>query len=98
MGVLEIVLIILAMKIPIVGLLALVWWAHKEPEVVFDDDGNDKVRALPPRLPDPGDPRRDPRRRGPHGGQARPLPSPRRDPHPVATPHETAPGPLSRST
>jgi hypothetical protein len=98
MGVLEVTLIILAMKIPIVGLLALVWWAHKEPEVEFDDDGDEKVRAMPPRLPGPGDPSHGPRRRGPHGGQARPLPSPRRDPHPAATPRETAPAPVSRST
>jgi hypothetical protein len=97
MGVLEIVLIVLAMKIPIVGLLTLVWWAMKEPEVDFDDSGTEKARKMPPRLPEPGDPRR-PRRRGPHGGQAMPAPSPRRDPHPAATPRETAPEPVSPST
>jgi|ERR1700761_2245296 len=98
MGVLPIVLIILAMKIPVFGLWALVWWAKKEPEVEYDGDGKDEVRVKPPRDPEPRDPRLGPRRRGPHGGQARPLPSPRRDPHPAATPRETAPAPVSRST
>jgi hypothetical protein len=98
MGVLEIVLIILAMKIPICGLLWLVWWAMKEPEVEFQDPGPEKVRKMPPRLPEGGDPRRGPRRRGPHGGEARPVPSTRRDPHPAAIPRETAPAPVSRST
>jgi hypothetical protein len=97
MGVLPIVIIILAMKIPIFGLWALVWWAKKEPEVDFEGDDSDTVRAQLPRDPDPDDPRRGPRRRGPHGGQVQPLPNPRRDPHPAATPRETVPGPLSRS-
>jgi hypothetical protein len=97
MGTVEIVLIILAMKIPIVGLLSLVWWAHKEPEVDFDGPSKESVRAMPPRLPEGGDPRR-PRRRGPHGGQELPAPNPRRDPHPAATPRETAPEPVSPST
>ena len=95
MGVLEIVLIIIAMKIPIVGLWALVWWAKQEPEVEYGEPGPEKVRTQPPDEPD--DPRRGPRRRGPHGGTERALPSPRRDPHPVATPRETAPAPVSRS-
>ncbi|MFT3865282.1 MAG: hypothetical protein QM729_13485 [Solirubrobacterales bacterium] len=100
MGVLEIVLVILAMKIPIFGLWALVWWAKEEPEVDYEwPPDKEPVRAQPPREPEPGDdPRRGPRRRGPHGGTARPLPSPRRDPHPAATPRETAPAPVSRST
>jgi hypothetical protein len=86
--------VILALKIPILGLITFVYWLMKEPT-----DGTDaeKVRAkMPPRLPDLGD--RRPRRRGPHGGAARPLPSPRRQPHPAATPRETAPAPSSRST
>jgi hypothetical protein len=94
MGVFEAVLVILAMKIPIVGLIFFVYWAMKEPDT--DGPSERKVRAMPPRLPEPGD--RRPRRRGPHGGPARPLPSPRRDPHPATTPRETAPAPLSRST
>jgi hypothetical protein len=93
MGVLEAILIILALKIPIIGLISFVYWLMKEPTEEADAE---KVRAkLPPRLPTPGD--RRPRRRGPHGGAARPLPSPRRDPHPAATPRETAPAPSSRS-
>jgi hypothetical protein len=105
MGVLEAILVILALKIPIVGLITFVYWLMKEPT---DGADAEKVRAkLPPRLPEPGDQLR-PRRRGPHGGAARPLPSPRRDPHPAATPapatgeaptpRENAPGPLSRGT
>jgi hypothetical protein len=94
MGVLPAVLLILAMKIPILGLITFVYWLMKEPQT--DGPSEKAVRAMPPRLPEPGDPRR-PRRRGPHGGQARPLPSPRRDPHPVATPRETVPAPVSRS-
>jgi hypothetical protein len=95
MGVVEAILIILALKIPIVGLLFWVYTLMKEPA---DNPEPDKVRAkMPPRLPDPGDHLR-PRKRGPHGGAATPLPSPRRDPHPDATPRETAPAPVSRST
>ncbi|HEX4307625.1 MAG TPA: hypothetical protein VHZ54_16435 [Solirubrobacterales bacterium] len=110
MGVLGAILLILALKIPIVGLITFVYWLMKEPT---DGADAEKVRAkMPPRLPDLGD--RRPRRRGPHGGAARPLPSPRRDPHPAAapvtaretgstregspTPRGSAPGPLSRST
>jgi hypothetical protein len=104
MGVLGAILLILALKIPIVGLITFVYWLMKEPT---DGADAEKVRAkMPPRLPDLGD--RRPRRRGPHGGAARPLPSPRRDSHPAAapvtareaspTPRESAPGPLSRST
>jgi len=79
MGVLPIVLIIVAMKIPILGLWALVWWAKQEPKVEYGDEGTDAVRAQPPREPEPADSRRGPRRRGPHGGAARPLPNRRRE-------------------
>jgi hypothetical protein len=103
--------VILALKIPILGLITFVYWLMKEPSNGADAE---KVRAkMPPRLPDLGD--RRPRKRGPHGGAARPLPSPRRQPHPApaprvapasrerdgaepATPRESAPGPSSRST
>ena len=95
MGVVEAILIILAMKIPIVGLLCFVYWLMKEPQT--EGPTEEMARKMPPRLPQPGDPR-NPRRRGPHGGAARPLPSPRRDPHPAATPRETVPAPVSRST
>ena len=94
MDALEAILIILALKIPIIGLICFVYWLMKEPEP--EGQSEQMVRAMPPRLPEPDD--RRPRRRGPHGGAARPLPSPRRDPHPAATPHESAPAPVSRST
>jgi hypothetical protein len=105
MGVLGAILIIIALKIPIVGLITFVYWLMKEPK---DGADAETVRAkLPPRLPEPGDQLR-PRKRGPHGGAARPLPSPRRDPHPAGapapalreapTPRENVPGPRSRST
>jgi hypothetical protein len=108
MGVVGVIVLILALKIPIVGLWAFVYWLIREPSEPADAE---RVRAkLPPRLPDLGD--RRPRRRGPHGGAARPLPSPRRDPHPALAPRElpatarddsatrrgSAPGPVSRST
>jgi hypothetical protein len=91
MGVLPIIVLILAMKIPVFGLWALVWWAKKEPGVDYEGNGGDTVHAQLPHDPDPGDPRRGPRRRGPHGGQARPVPSQRRDPHPAVTPREPLP-------
>jgi hypothetical protein len=94
MGVVEAILIILALKIPIIGLIFWVYTLMKEPA---DNPEPETVQAkMPPRLPEPGDLR--PRKRGPHGGAAQPLPSPRRDPHPAATPLETAPAPVSRST
>jgi hypothetical protein len=85
MGVVDAILIILALKIPIVGLIFWVYTLMKEPN---ENPEPEKVEAkLPPRLPEPGDAMR-PRKRGPHGGQALPLPSPRRDPHPAAAPRE----------
>jgi hypothetical protein len=94
MGVLPVILLILAMKIPIVGLWVFVYWLMKEPKA-SDGPSAEVARKMPPRLPHPGD---RPRRRGPHGGTARPLPSPRRDPHPAATPRETVPAPVFRKT
>jgi hypothetical protein len=79
MDVLEAILIILALKIPIVGLIFWVYTLMKEPA---DNPEPETVRAkMPPRLPEPGE--RGPRKRGPHGGEALPMPSPRRDPHPA---------------
>jgi hypothetical protein len=92
MGVLPVILLILAMKIPIVGLWAFVYWLMKESK--NDGQAVEVARKMPPRLPQPGNPRR----RGPHGGAAQSLPSPRRDPHPAATSRETVPAPVSRST
>jgi len=85
MDAVEAILIILALKIPIVGLLFWVFTLMKEPN---EKPKPDKVQAkMPPRLPEPGDTLR-PRKRGPHGGQALPQPSPRRDPHPAVAPQE----------
>jgi hypothetical protein len=92
MGVVEAILVILALKIPIVGLICFVYWLMKEPQT--EGPSEQVARKMPPRLPQPGSPRR----RGPHGGAARPLPSPRRDPHPAATPRETVPAPVFRKT
>jgi hypothetical protein len=93
MGVVEAILIILALKIPIVGLIFFVYTLMKEPN---EEPEPEKIEAkLPPRLPEPGDTLR-PRKRGPHGGAARPTPSPRRDPHPAVSPEE-APAMRERS-
>lgn len=93
MDVVEAILIILALKIPIVGLIFWVYTLMKEPA---DDPEPETVQSkMPPRLPEPGE--RGPRKRGPHGGQAAPVPSPRRDPHPALTPRE-APAMRDRST
>jgi hypothetical protein len=93
MDVLEAILIILALKIPIVGLLFWVYTLMKDPA---EDPEPETVRSkMPPRLPEPG--QGGPRRRGPHGGAAAPQPSPRRDPHPVFGPRE-APALRERST
>ena len=93
MGVLEAILVILALKIPIIGLICFVYWLVKEPEP--EGPTERKARALPPRLPEPGD-RLRPRKRGPHGGAARSLPVPRRDPHPALAQRE--PLPAARET
>jgi hypothetical protein len=62
----------LALKIPLIGLLCIVWWAIKqEPEDSSssqDEDGGIKRQAIHPRRPFPRHPRR-----GPHGD---PPPSP----------------------
>ena len=68
--------LMLALKIPIAGLLWLVWWAiHKtdeEPVGARDEDGGSKVdlgrqhHPRPPRTPRP--------RRGPHTGAPPPAP------------------------
>jgi len=67
MGVLPIVLVILAMKIPIFGLLWLVWWAGRPAS----NAGPAEEQHCAPRPQRPGPPRPPrPRRRGPHGGAA----------------------------
>jgi hypothetical protein len=81
MGVLPIVLLILAMKIPILGLIWFTWWAGRAPEE-NDAPAETVARKPRPRMPEPPL-LRGPRRRGPHGGAAvRPLS--KRRPVPVA--------------
>jgi hypothetical protein len=67
------------LKIPIVMLLTIVWWAVKQtPEPAGDGDGGSRLPAAPephqhPRRPLPRHPRR-----GPHGPGDHALPSPPR--------------------
>jgi len=73
MGVLPIVLLILAMKLPIFGLLWFVFWAGRMHDT--EPPAEEKLRGHRPPRPEPP-PRRGPRRRGPHGGNAvRPVPT-----------------------
>jgi hypothetical protein len=71
------VYLMLILKIPIVALLGIVWWAIRaapetEPEPDrADDTGGSKTRRRHPRAPLPRHPRR-----GPHGDPL-PLPPPR---------------------
>jgi hypothetical protein len=64
----------LALKIPLIGLLCIVWWAIKqEPEDSSssqDDDGGIKRQVIHPRKPFPRRPRR-----GPHGDPVPPPPA-----------------------
>lgn len=65
--------LMLFLKIPIAGLLWLVWWAiHQNDDEAPDSDrrdGGTRVRRHHPRAPLPRSPRR-----GPHGGAAPPSP------------------------
>jgi hypothetical protein len=66
--------IMLVLKIPLIALICLVWWAIKqepEPTHTPDDDGGIKRHPAHPHKPFPRHPRR-----GPHGDPA-PLPPPR---------------------
>jgi hypothetical protein len=62
------------LKVPIAALLALVWWAVREPEPVLDVDEDDGGSRRPEPHRGPRAPR--PPRRGPHAGD--PPPPPRR--------------------
>ncbi len=89
MGVLPIVLVIIAMKLPILGMLWLVFWAGRVPEP--EPPTEEKVRGHCPRRPEPPL-SRGPRRRGPHGGGAiRPLPVDHRRTHAAAMASRLAP-------
>jgi hypothetical protein len=73
------IFLMVVLKLPIAGLLYIVWWAiHAEPEPVAatsEDDGGSKQPHDPrPRHPRPALPR--PPRRGPHGTP--PVPAPPR--------------------
>jgi hypothetical protein len=75
------IFLLVALKIPIAGLLYIVWWAiHAEPEPVAattDDDGGSKQPLEPrPRQPHPRPTLPRPPRRGPHGTP--PVPAPPR--------------------
>ena len=67
--------LMLALKIPLAGLIYIVWWAiHQEPEPVAGEDGGGSHRVEPrpnphPRRPFPRHPRR-----GPHGEALPPSP------------------------
>ena len=62
----------LALKVPIVALLYLVWWAVKDPpEAMVDDEGGSPDRDSGPH---PRDRPPRPPRRGPHGDPAVPSP------------------------
>jgi hypothetical protein len=74
------IFLMVALKVPIFGLLYIVWWAiHAEPEpdVATDDDGGTKQPQGPrPRHPHPRPALPRPPRRDPHG--APPVPAPAR--------------------
>ena len=66
--------LMLALKIPLIGLIAIVWWAVKqkpEDDASSEDDGGVKRPRTHPHKPFPRHPRHP--RRGPHGDPA-PLP------------------------
>jgi hypothetical protein len=64
--------LLVVLKIPVLGALWLVWWASRAEPLAEDapdqDDGGFRRLRPQPRRP------RGPRRGGPHGGRARPLP------------------------
>ncbi len=70
------IFLMFVLKIPICGLLYIVWWAihaEPEPEVATDDEGGTKKPREPqprPRHPHPRPALPRPPRRGPHGAPA----------------------------
>lgn len=73
------IFLMVVLKIPIAGLLYIVWWAiHAEPEpaTATDDDGGTKKPRTPrPRHPHPRPALPRMPRRGPHGAPAVPPPA-----------------------
>jgi hypothetical protein len=72
------VYLMVGLKIPIVALLWIVWWAiRQEPEPAQPPGGDGGIKDSPrprhPRTP----PRPGPRRRDPHGGEPLPQSPPR---------------------
>ena len=72
------IFLMVVLKIPIFGLLYIVWWAIRavpEPEPVSDGDGGtNKPLAPRPRHPHPRPALPRNPRRGPHGAPALPAP------------------------
>jgi hypothetical protein len=60
------------LKIPIIALLTLVWWAVKQEPEPADEEPRERIRHRPDR---PRKPRRPgPTRRGPHAAEPPPVP------------------------
>ena len=70
------IFLMVVLKVPIAGLLYIVWWAIRsepEPAAATDEDGGTKQPCDPrPRHPRPALPRTP--RRGPHGAPPAPAP------------------------
>jgi hypothetical protein len=70
------IFLMIGLKVPIIMLLYLVWWAIKQsPENAGDNGGGAPVDVPPDRHPRPRPPRLP--RRGPHHGAPAPVPPPR---------------------
>ena len=66
--------LMLALKIPLIGLICIVWWAIKqEPEETSSQEDDGGIRRKP--HPHRSGPFRRPPRRGPHGDPAPPPPT-----------------------
>ena len=74
------IFLMFVLKIPIIGLFTIVWWAihaKPDPEPVTGEDGGTNKPLAPrprPRHPHPRSPLRRSPRRGPHGAPALPAP------------------------